>query len=107
MPRRVYNKLVRDRIPEIIAADGRTPEVETLDEAAFVLALKQKLVEEAHEVFSATDADIPTELADLQEVIDALIASCGIDRTHIATLQTQRRHSRGGFTRRLRLLSVE
>ena len=46
---KVYNKLVRDRIPAIIRADGRIPQCETLDTARYLDALEQKLLEEAAE----------------------------------------------------------
>ena len=46
---KVYNKLVRDRIPDIIRADGHIPQCETLDTARYLDALELKLLEEAAE----------------------------------------------------------
>lgn len=74
------NKLVRDRIPEIIRQSGRECGVETMDEEEFRQALRAKLVEEAQEAAAAIDADLVTELADLCEVMDALMVASGIDR---------------------------
>ncbi|MBD1850955.1 nucleoside triphosphate pyrophosphohydrolase [Cyanobacteria bacterium FACHB-502] len=102
--KKVYNKLVRDRIPEIIQAAGREYAIETMEEEEFHQALRAKLVEEAQEAAAATDTDLVTELADLYEVIDTLMAASGIDRKTILTEQKRRRLERGGFSRRIRLL---
>ena len=110
MARMRYDKLVRDRdrIPEIIGADGRQFEVEHLDDDEwFRRALRDKLLEEATEAASATDADLATELADLQEVIGALIDAVGLTSEGVRQLQELRRRERGGLMRRLRLLRTE
>jgi predicted house-cleaning noncanonical NTP pyrophosphatase (MazG superfamily) len=70
-------------------------------------ALRDKLVEEATEAANASDADLATELADLQEVIDALIAACGLSHEAVRTRQQERRVDRGGFADRVRLLWTE
>jgi predicted house-cleaning noncanonical NTP pyrophosphatase (MazG superfamily) len=106
--RKVYDKLVRDRIPEIIRKSGSTCSVETIgDDHAFRRALRDKLVEEATEAATASEADIAGELADLQEVIETLIEACELDRDALRALQHQRRLDRGGFSNRLRLLWTE
>jgi predicted house-cleaning noncanonical NTP pyrophosphatase (MazG superfamily) len=102
--RTVHNKLVRDRIPEIIQAAGREYSIETMEKEEFHHALRAKLVEEAQEAAAATDADLVTELADLYEVIDTLMAASGIDRETVLKEQKCRRLERGGFSRRIRLL---
>jgi predicted house-cleaning noncanonical NTP pyrophosphatase (MazG superfamily) len=108
MPRRHYHKLVRDRIPDIIQQHGNTFAVETLeDDKAFRRTLRDKLIEEASEAADAPDADLATELADLQEVIDALVDAYGLTRESVRTIQQQRRAERGGFVNRLRLLWTE
>ncbi|MBZ0276157.1 MAG: nucleoside triphosphate pyrophosphohydrolase [Anaerolineae bacterium] len=99
-----YNKLVRDRIPEIIAAEGRQCGTEILDESAYRQALLTKLVEEAQEVATADSGDLVKELADLYEVADALIATFQLDREAIRTTQQKRHSERGGFTKRIKLL---
>ena len=73
-----YRKLVRDRIPEIIAAEGRHPVTRVLDEAGYRQALLDKLVEEAGEAARASAADLPGELADVLEVLRALTAAAGM-----------------------------
>jgi predicted house-cleaning noncanonical NTP pyrophosphatase (MazG superfamily) len=64
-----YNKLVRDRIPEIIRASGKECETDTLSHEAFQSALLDKLVEEAIEARVATRERLPSELADVLEVV--------------------------------------
>ena len=49
MPVKTYHKLVRDRIPEIIEADGKTCVCETLSDEAYIRLLDQKLNEELAE----------------------------------------------------------
>jgi len=102
--RKEYNKLVRDRIPEIICQDGRQCGVEVMPEDEYVQGLKDKLVEEAQEAAAARTEDMVKELADLYEVVDALMAACRIDRQVVLAKQEERRQSRGGFDQRLRLL---
>src|SRR3546814_2652060 len=68
-----FNKIVRDYIPADIQARGEEVETVRLVGDALVEAIKRKLVEESFEVSDAKTADsIAEELADVQEVIDAL-----------------------------------
>lgn len=69
MSRITHLKLVRDRIAEIIEASGKTCVTRTLDDAAYLAALDQKLTEELAEYQQATSAG---ELADLLEVMMAV-----------------------------------
>jgi predicted house-cleaning noncanonical NTP pyrophosphatase (MazG superfamily) len=105
-----YHKLIRDHIPDIIAAEGRQYAIEELDDAAYLPALAAKLVEEAQEAEAALRAgdqqEILKELADLAEVLDAVLAHQGISPEAGRACQQERRASRGGFDRRLHLLWV-
>lgn len=103
-----YNKLVRDRIPEIIAEQGKQFAMAVYDETAYLDALKQKAIEEANEVAIAeSDAELIKEIGDLYEVLDALLSAIGISRDDVYLLQEKRRIKRGGFEDRLELLWVE
>lgn len=99
-----HHKLVRDRIPEIVRRAGATCAVETLGEEEYRWALREKLVEEAAEAAAADPRHLPAELADLCEVLDALLGSYGIARERVLAEQERRRAERGGFARRTRLL---
>ena len=98
-----YPKLIRDRIPAIIAASGRACRTTVLPAPAFRAALLAKLVEEALEVQAATPEEMLTELADVLEVVDALLTTHGFTRAQVHEVQQQRRQTRGGFESRLQL----
>lgn len=107
MPTR-YDKLIRDRIPEIMDRAGVAYEIDTLDEAAYLAALRAKLVEEAREAAAAEgEAELVKELGDVLEVIAALIAAAGLDADEIEAVRARRREERGGFERRLRLVRTD
>ncbi len=107
MARIQYSKLIRDRIPDILQAEGKRCETETLSEADYRQALLTKLVEEAEEASAASGDKLVTELADLYEVIEAVMAAHGIDGALVLRVQQERRDQRGGFEKRLKLLWVE
>jgi len=102
-----YHKLVRDHIPEMIRRDGSTCEVVTMTEEEYRQALREKLIEEACEAAGADSDHLVIELADLAEVLDALMASYGIVSAAVQAEQERRRIERGGFARRIRLLWTE
>ncbi len=62
---RIYHKLVRDNIPEIIKAKGESPVIRILDDETFKRELEKKLLEEYNEVLEATGNDRIEELADM------------------------------------------
>ena len=100
---KTHNKLVRDLIPGIIQQSGRTAEWETLDEAAYQTALRTKLTEEAREFEQDPCAE---ELADLMEVMEAIIQSYGYDVNDILRIKADKKAQRGGFDKRIFLRSV-
>jgi 8-oxo-dGTP diphosphatase len=106
--RKLYDKLVRDRIPEIIRSSGAECEVVRLDDEKYLQELLKKLVEEATEALEANDADhLLTELSDVQEVVDAILVFEGRTRGELDALRHSRRHERGGFDERLLLRWTE
>ncbi len=68
----IYNKLVRDKIPEIIKSNGEKPITRILTDEEFKAELEKKLNEEYLEVINATGKDRIEELADMVEVIKYL-----------------------------------
>ena len=102
-----HRKLVRDRIPEIIRAEGRRPVTRVLDQAGYRQALLAKLTEEAQEASCATAGDLPGELADVLEVLRALTATAGMTWPQLLALADGKRRSRGGFEKRIFLEAVE
>jgi len=102
-----YNKLVRDRIPEIIAADGRQCSTEIMSDDEYCQTLLAKLVEEAQEVAAADRDELVKEIADLYEVIDALLIAFDLDRETVLSMQQNRHDERGGFEKHIKLLWTE
>lgn len=92
-------KLVRDRIPEIIAAEGRNPQVKRLSGEALLSSLNDKLDEERAEFFAAQDNGAKCEeLADMVEVIIALARQHGCDDAGLMEIVARKRKERGGFS---------
>ena len=104
MKRVTYNKLVRDRIPEIIAAAGSRPKTRVLDEAEYISELRRKLVEEVEEFNTSNDAE---ELADILEVLFAIASQMRIDPVLLDELRRSKKEERGGFEAKVFLINVE
>lgn len=99
-----YHKLVRDRIPEIIEAGGNRCRVEELTQTEYVRMLEKKLSEELTEYLESKALE---ELADLQEVIHALVSARGYTWEQLEQIRLEKQGKRGGFEKRLLLLEVE
>lgn len=105
-PRRIYSrKLVRDRIPERIAAGGEHAEIVTLTQDQFALTLRQKLIEESLEVaYAIGRIDICEELADLLTVAKKIAAVEGLDSwAKVEETEREKTERRGGFDAKLYL----
>lgn len=107
-----YGKLVRDRIPEIIRANDEMPTTRIMDTDEFRNELLYKLIEEAEEVrqagYDISDrVSFTKELADLSEVMDAVLTEFEISRENLKQTQDERRRNRGGFTEKIFLESVQ
>lgn len=97
-----YNKLVRDRIPEIIAKKGDKAITHIADEHEFWKALKEKLFEELREFEAAEgEADMIEELADIFEVIDAICDFKKFDQEVVRGIQKKKAEEKGGFRKRI------
>ncbi|HLG91215.1 MAG TPA: nucleoside triphosphate pyrophosphohydrolase [Candidatus Saccharimonadales bacterium] len=102
--KKVYNKLVRDRIPEIIAADGKKANTRILNDKEYRKELIKKLQEEAKELQANPSVE---ELADIKELVIAIRESMKI---HAGTLEDTRRKKaaeRGRFKNKIFLESAE
>lgn len=105
--RQEYNKLVRDRIPEIIHKSGLKYQTVTLSEGEYQQALRNKLMEESQEVATANKANLATEIADLLEVVDALLKSYDISCHKVILEQDKKRAIKGDFENKIMLLWAE
>ena len=100
---KVYNKLVRDRIPEIIETSGKICLTATLSDEAYIHMLDQKLNEELDEYQESKSME---ELADLIEVIAAVAKARGCSWEELLRIRNQKRGKRGGFEKRILLMEV-
>lgn len=101
----IYEKLVRDKIPEIIQADGQTPQVRQLGTEEFRRKLLEKLVEEATELLES-NGDIG-ERADVAEVLKAIDESFTFSEEAIEQVRKEKADARGGFEQKIYLEKVE
>ena len=100
----IYNKLVRDKIPEIIAANGQDAEYRILSDEEYRHYLEAKLDEEVGEY---QRDKTPEELADILEVVYALAATAGCSRQQLMDIYQKKHEDRGGFEKRIFLISSE
>lgn len=99
----VHNKLVRDRIPEIIEASGRKCITQVLPEDAYIQALDTKLNEELAEYQQSKSLE---ELADLLEVMGAVVKARGFTWDDLTRVRKEKRACRGAFDQRIFLKEV-
>ena len=100
----VYNKLVRDKIPDMIRAQGEMPNIRILDTEEYLCHLEAKLDEEAGEYHRDKTAE---ELADILEVVFALAEANGCSKEDLMEINQKKHDSRGGFEKRIFLISKE
>ena len=103
---RVYNKLVRDNIPEIIESKGEKPVVSILDDIKYKEELEKKLYEEYKEVIEASGDDRVEELADMIEVIRALAKLENKTLNEIIEIAKEKSEKRGAFDKKIFLEKV-
>lgn len=100
---KAYNKLVRDRIPEIIENSGKTCTVETLADEQYIAMLDEKLSEELSEYQESKSLE---ELADLLEVMGAVVKARGYSWDELTEARKKKREARGGFEKKILLKEV-
>lgn len=99
-----FNKVVRDKIPDIIQQGGEQVEIIRLTGDAFVRALQKKLVEEAFEAMDAQSGEeLIGELADIQEVVNAIREKLDVSITELEQLRDDKNKKRGAFGKGLML----
>ena len=101
------HKLIRDRLPAMMRAQGLAVFERRLDEAEYQAALREKLVEEAQEAREAGDGDLIGELADVLEVVRALADAHGLSLDQVEERRLAKREERGGFEDRVFNAAVE
>ena len=104
----IYNKLVRDLIPQIIERSGQLCTTRVLNDEEYSTELSMKMHEELAEYESAESADDALEeLADLLELIHAATILHGSSFSELEKIRQQKAEKRGGFEERIFLIDVE
>ncbi|MBQ2657600.1 MAG: nucleoside triphosphate pyrophosphohydrolase [Erysipelotrichaceae bacterium] len=99
-----YNKLIRDKIPDIIRAEGRKCTVEVLSDEDYLFHLNKKLVEEVNEYMESNDVE---ELADLEEVLRAILDAKNVEYDEFETVRKDKVAKRGAFKKKLLLKDTD
>ncbi|PFL61637.1 phosphoribosyl-ATP pyrophosphohydrolase [Bacillus cereus] len=102
-----YNKLIRNKIPQIIKSNGKTPTTRILNEDEYIKEICRKTQEELTEYIEAkTTSDKLEELSDLLELINALAEYEGATLEEINNIRKKKAKERGGFSDRVFLIEV-
>lgn len=104
MPTITYNKLVRDKIPQIIEQSGKTCTYEILADEQYMQMLREKLLEEAYEYLKSGNIE---ELADISEVVYAILRFHNVAANEFDSIRRKKCEERGGFEKRILLKDVE
>ena len=99
-----YDKLVRDKIIDIIESDGKKASCEIMDREEHLSYLNQKLEEELQEYLESENIE---ELEDLVEVIYGILSLESIEIQEFEAIRLNKREERGGFEKGIKLLEVE
>jgi predicted house-cleaning noncanonical NTP pyrophosphatase (MazG superfamily) len=98
-----HNKLVRDKIPEIITKHGGKPVTQILGTDAYRQELRRKLQEEVAEFCESGKVE---ELADILEVVYALAVTGGASQFELEEIRKRKQRERGGFDQRIFLVET-
>lgn len=93
-----YNKLVRDKIPEIIKKKGQTARIHIADGKEYWEKLKEKLAEEIKEFNKDESIE---EMADVLEVLGAIIKFKKFSKNKLESVKNRKRKERGGFKKKI------
>ena len=100
----LYNKAIRDKIPEIIAESGNKCNTKQLDDESFLAEIEKKLIEEVNEYSKSKDVE---ELADLLEVIYRISELKGVSSDELDKIRIDKAEKRGKFASNLFLIDAE
>ena len=98
---KIFNKLVRDKIPEIIEANGEIAKCRILDKQEFKAELEKKLFEEYNEVLESAGSERVEELADMLEILKALAEVEGSNLEQVIQVAEEKAKKRGAFEKRI------
>lgn len=100
----IFNKLVRDNIPDIIKNNGEEAITQILDDEIYKKELDKKLLEEVNEYLKDDNEE---EIADILEVIDAILDYKQITKEQITDIKNRKVTKKGAFTKRVYLIETK
>ncbi len=100
----IHNKLVRDKIPEIIKSAGKIPSCRILSEEDYLKELDKKLIEECNEYLDDNSLE---ELADVLEVLRAITEARGYSLEELEVVREDKAKKRGEFKEKIFLEKVQ
>ena len=98
-----FNKVIRDKIPEIIQKDGQTCNIQILSDEKFMVEIEKKLFEEVTEYQNDKN---PEELSDILEVIYRIAQLRGISKEELEKIRIKKLQNKGGFEKNLFLIDT-
>ena len=98
-----FNKVIRDKIPEIIQKDGQTCNIQILSDEKFMVEIEKKLSEEVTEYQNDKN---PEELSDILEVIYRIAQLRGISKEELEKIRIKKMQDKGGFEKNLFLIDT-
>ena len=98
---KIFNKLVRDNIPDIMSGNGEVAVTRILNDSEYKQELEKKLKEEYDEVLSSSGKDRIEELADMLEVIKALASIENSSLDEVIKVSNEKVLKRGAFNKRI------
>lgn len=101
---KIYNKLVRDKIIDIIEADGRVAKYRILDDNEYRQELNKKLQEEVKEYLEDNNVE---ELADIVEVIYGILNSMNVSIQEFEKVRINKQEKRGALEKKIYLEEAE
>jgi len=99
----IYNKAIRDKIPEIIKESGEKCNIQTLSDEKFLVEIEKKLSEEVTEYQNDKN---PEELTDILEVVYRIAQLKGISKQELEQIRIKKLQDRGGFDKNLFLMDT-
>lgn len=101
---KVFNKLVRDKIPEIIANNNESCKIRILSDEEYLFELNKKIQEELKEYLESGDIE---ELADLEEVLRAILDAKNCSYQDFEKIRLAKQEKRGAFKKKIFLESTD
>lgn len=92
-----HNKLVRDKIPEIIKSRGGNFETKTVSKEEISLLLKRKLIEESKEVYKSSHKSLMFELADVLQIVRSIVKTEGYQFKDLHSKLKEKAKSNGEY----------